>query len=248
MKSAPGPDPLFDADRSRRAIRSFVLREGRLTPGQERALERLWPVHGIPNSRDLIDVNELFEREAPTTLEIGFGAGEALAAMAAAFPERNFIGIEVHRPGVGRLLMRLEEAGLTNVRVLCADAVQALTDRFPDGALAAIHLYFPDPWPKKRHHKRRIVQPPFVDLVYRRLMAGGLFHLATDWAPYAHHMIEAVEAHGGFRNRAGPGQFSPAPDWRPCTRFQRRGERLGHGVWDLLFERTEPAVENPGAA
>lgn len=241
MKDNRGPDPLFDAVPGRRRVRSFVLREGRLTPGQERALESLWPVYGIANAASLLDFEALFGRRAPVTLEIGFGDGAALAAAALQQPEQDFIGIEVHRPGVGSLLQRLKADDIANVRILCADAVPALEQRIPDSSLAGLRLFFPDPWPKKRHHKRRIVQPPFVTQVRRKLAPGGVFHMATDWEDYAEHMLTVAEADPGLVNRAGPQHYAQRPDWRPRTRFEQRGRRLGHGVWDLMFERVGPA-------
>ena len=246
MKKAPGPDPLFDADRGRRAVRSFVLREGRLTPAQERALEELWPRFGLDNGHEAIDFTRVFGRTAPLILEIGFGNGRTLAAMAAAAPENDFLGVEVHRPGVGALLNRIETDGLENLRVLCADAVQVLRERIRPGALSGLRIYFPDPWPKKRHHKRRLIQPAFVHLAAERLAPGGVMHLATDWLPYAEHMLEVLSAEGLLQNLGGPDGFAPRPAWRPETHFERRGLRLGHGVRDLLFER-RPALDAAGS-
>ncbi len=223
----------------RRVIRSFVRREGRLTPGQQRALERLWPRYGVEAEGEVLDLDALFGRSAPKVLEIGFGMGDALAAMALAQPECDFIGIEVHRPGVGRLLARLEEQGSENVRLFCHDAVEVLERRIPDAGLDRVLIFFPDPWHKKRHHKRRLVQPPFVALLRRKLRPGGVLHLATDWEDYAEQMMAVVSADGGFRNQAGEGNYAPRPDYRPVTKFERRGQRLGHGIWDLLFERVE---------
>ncbi len=223
----------------RRPIRSFVLRQGRITAGQQRALETLWPRYGLEPERGLLDLDTLFGRHAPVTLEIGFGMGESLAAMAASAPEQDFIGVEVHRPGVGSLLHRVEEAGLTNVRAFCADAVEVLTRCLPDGSLARVCLFFPDPWHKKRHNKRRLVQPSFVELVRRKLMPGGVFHLATDWEDYAAQMLAVLSAAPGFDNAAGPGRYAPDRGDRPSSKFERRGERLGHGVWDLRFVRRD---------
>ena len=222
---------------SRRHIRSFVRREGRLTPGQRRALERLWPVYGIEAGGGPLEFAALFGRAAPVWLEIGFGNGEALLEMAAGHPERDWLGVEVHRPGVGRLLRGLEAGGLENVRVLQEDAVEVLQERIPPASLAGICLFFPDPWPKKRHHKRRILQPPFTALVRDRLEPGGRFHFATDWRDYAEQALAVLEATPGLENLAGPGRFSPRPETRPLTRFERRGRALGHGVWDLLYRR-----------
>lgn len=220
-----------------RQIRSFVRREGRLTAGQARALAQLWPRFGIEHGEQMLDFTVLFGRDAPVFLEIGCGMGHALAEVAKRHPERNFIGIEVHRPGVGSLLLQIEHGGLTNVRVMCADAVEILGRQVPDASLAGMMIFFPDPWHKKRHHKRRLIQAEFVQLLARKLAPGALLHLATDWEDYARQMLVVVEADGGFRNLAGAGCFSPRPETRPVTRFEKRGERLGHGVWDLLFER-----------
>lgn len=222
-----------------RAIRSFVRREGRLTEAQQRALEQLQERWGIPFSEQPLDLAAAFGRQAATILEIGFGNGESLAAMAAASPEINFLGVEVHRPGVGRLLNLVEEQGLQNIRVICHDAVEVLQKQIADGSLDGLQLYFPDPWPKKRHHKRRIVQPAWVELVARKLRPGGLLHMATDWEDYALHMLEVMENSPAFENTAGPGRFSPHQGKRPETKFELRGRRKGHGVWDLIYRRRD---------
>jgi len=214
-----------------------VRREGRLTPGQQRALDRLWLRYGIDYSEALLDLDAVFGRSASHILEIGFGNGESLAEIAANHPEQDFIGIEVHRPGVGHLLRQLEARDLDNVRVITHDAVEVLKAQIPDADLDAVYLFFPDPWPKKRHHKRRIVQPGFVQLLRRKLKVGGIFHLATDWEDYAEHMLEVMRGAEGFRNLAADNAYSPRPGYRPVTKFEQRGQRLGHGVWDLLFER-----------
>ncbi len=221
----------------KRRIRSFVRREGRLTPAQARALETLLPRYGLPDE-GLLDLPALFGRVAPVTLEIGFGSGDALASMAATAPDENFIGIEVHRPGVGRLLQRLAAEGLENVRVSTRDAVEVLEHQIPDASLDRVLVYFPDPWPKKRHHKRRLIQPPFVTLLARKLTPGGLLHLATDWMPYAEWMQEVLAGAPEFVP-VPPGGCLPRPAWRPETRFERRGQRLGHPVCDLLYRRRE---------
>jgi tRNA (guanine-N7-)-methyltransferase len=220
-----------------RPIRSFVRREGRLTPGQKRALETLWPRFGIDYSEEPLDLAAIFGRPAPVTLEIGFGNGESLAAMAQAAPERDFIGIEVHRPGVGHLLQRIEALGLGNLRVMCHDAVEVLKHQIPPGSLDTVQIFFPDPWHKKRHHKRRLIQPVFVALLARCLRPGGTLHLATDWEDYARHMLEVLEASPDLRNTAQ--RFSSRPHHRPLTRFEQRGQRLGHGVWDVIFVKVE---------
>jgi tRNA (guanine-N7-)-methyltransferase len=220
-----------------RPIRSFVRREGRMTPAQQRALDELWPVYGLDLEACPLDLDAVFGRRASRTLEIGFGMGDALLAMAAAAPAEDFIGVEVHRPGVGSLLKRLQDAGITNVRVFCADAVEVLDRCLPADSLSRVCLFFPDPWHKKRHHKRRLVQPPFVERVCDRLARGGVFHLATDWEDYARHMLEVLTASRKLCNTAPDGRFVPRPSYRPETKFERRGMRLGHGVWDLVFER-----------
>lgn len=221
-----------------RRIRSFVRREGRLTKGQQRALDNLFPVYGIEQSDQPLDLSALFGREAPRVLEIGFGNGTSLAAMAANMPERDFLGIEVHRPGVGNLLQQIEQQSLTNVRVICADAIEVLRDMIPDESLDMVCLYFPDPWPKKRHHKRRILQPGFIQQLRSKLKLAAIFHSATDWQNYAEQMLEVMTEAEGFENMAGKGEYAPRPDYRPLTKFEQRGQRLGHGVWDLLFRKT----------
>lgn len=220
-----------------RRIRSFVRREGRLTKGQERALTELWPVMGVEYKPEMLDLNALFGRSAPVVLEIGFGMGKSLVEMAAAAPEKNFIGIEVHRPGVGACLASAQEAGLTNLRVFCHDAVEILEQMIPDQSIDTLQLFFPDPWHKARHHKRRIVQPTFVQMLRPKLKIGGIFHMATDWENYAEHMLEVMKVAEGFENTVTEGDYAPRPDYRPLTKFEQRGHRLGHGVWDLLFAR-----------
>lgn len=213
-----------------RTIRSFVRREGRMTRAQEQALSRLWPRYGL-EATSLLDLDACFGRNAPRTLEIGFGNGDALACLAERDPDMDFLGIEVHRPGVGHLLLELEHRELDNVRVICADAVEVLAHCLPESSLNRVLVFFPDPWPKKRHHKRRIVQPAFVDLLARTLRRDGRLHLATDWEDYARHMHDVMVGTVKFRSCTGP-----CPD-RPKTKFERRGRRLGHSVWDLFFER-----------
>jgi tRNA (guanine-N7-)-methyltransferase len=220
----------------RRGIKSFVARAGRMTTAQERAWHELWPRYGVDNHGSRLDLHTLFGREAPCTLEVGFGNGESLLALAAARPQQDFLGIEVHRPGVGHLMLRAEALGLTNLRIACRDAVEVLDQQVVDGALDAVLLYFPDPWPKKRHHKRRIVRPAFVDLVARKLKPGGRFRLATDWQNYAEQMLEVAGACRALQNEFDEG-YAPRPDSRPLTRFENRGQRLGHGVWDLSFRK-----------
>lgn len=220
-----------------RTVRSFVLRQGRLTRGQEQAIESVWPIYGIERGKSALELSGLFKRSAPVTLEIGFGDGVSLAEMAKLAPKKDFIGIEVHRPGVGRLLHLIDEQGLTNVRVMDDDAVEIIKNRIPEQSLDRVQLFFPDPWHKKRHNKRRIVQPEFVSLIASRLKTGGVFHLATDWEPYAEHMVEVMEASTEFKSMADSA-YSLKPDSRPTTKFERRGLKLGHGVWDLLYKKS----------
>lgn len=216
-----------------RKIRSFVKREGRLTKGQERALHDLYPIYGVGTEHQL-SYSALFGREAPTIMEIGFGMGDSLATMAENHPQYNYIGIEVHRPGVGALLLTIEAQALQNIRVINDDAVDVLKQRIPDSSLAGVQLFFPDPWHKKRHHKRRIVQPEFIALLHQKLQPGGFIHLATDWQPYAEHMLDVMQAAPDFKNCATSDYLS-RPESRPLTKFEKRGQRLGHGVWDLKF-------------
>jgi tRNA (guanine-N7-)-methyltransferase len=220
-----------------RSIRSFVTRAGRITPAQQRALAELWPKYGIEFAPRPLDLTAAFGRAAPCTLEIGFGNGEHLVALAIAHPQRSFLGVEVHRPGVGRLLLALEARALDNVRIICHDAVEVLERQLASESLAEVLILFPDPWPKKRHHKRRLIQRPFVELLATRLAPGGALHLATDWQPYALQMLETLSAVAGLTNLAGRGAFAARPRERVTTRFERRGERLGHEVWDLAFRR-----------
>ena len=218
-------------------IRCFVRRGGRVTGAQQRALGELWPRFGVEYAPGLLDLDALFGRRAPRILEIGFGNGDTLVELAARRPEADFIGMEVHPPGVGRCLLGIEAQALTNVRVIAHDAVEVLTHMIPDASLDEVLLYFPDPWPKKRHHKRRIVQPEFAALVARKLAAWGAWRLATDWAPYAQHMLEVLSAAQDFSNADPAGGCVPRPETRPETRFERRGQRLGHQVFDLEFRR-----------
>jgi tRNA (guanine-N7-)-methyltransferase len=225
------------ADKGRRKIRSYVLRQGRLTPAQKRALDELWPRYGIEPGPGPLDFADLFERQAPVIVEVGFGNGEALAEMAHQAPETDFLGIEVHQPGIGRLLRQLDREGIGNVRVAASDAVEFLRDRVADATLAGVRIWFPDPWPKKRHHKRRLIQAPFVQLLARKMAPGAILHLATDWVPYAEHMLEVLGAAPAFENLSPTGDYCDRPSWRPLTRFEKRGERLGHETRDLLFRR-----------
>lgn len=221
-----------------RAVRSFVLRQGRMTTAQARALDELRPRYGLTLPDQPLDLDAVFGRHAPRVLEIGFGNGEALLATAAAQPERDFIGIEVHGPGVGRLLKDSATAGIGNLRVFQDDAVQVIARAIAPGALAEVRIFFPDPWPKKKHHKRRLVQPAFVRQIRGALADGGRLHLATDWPAYAEHMLEVMESAEGYRNVAGAGHYVERPASRPLTHFEQRGLRLGHPVHDLIFEKT----------
>ena len=219
-----------------RPIRSFVIRGGRLTDSQRKAIETYWQEYVIDFHGQQLDVDALFERPAPLTIEIGFGMGDSLLEMAANSPEQNFLGIEVHKPGVGKLLHGIAERGLTNLRVICHDAKEVLTQGLADASVQRILIFFPDPWHKKRHNKRRLVQPEFISQLTDKLASGGRLHLATDWEPYAEHMLEVLEADPVLINSNGEGQFWAAPE-RPETKFERRGQRLGHGVWDLLYHK-----------
>lgn len=218
-------------------VKSFVKREGRLTKGQARALETCWETMGLSIDMGMLNLSEVFGNENPVVLEIGFGMGKSLVEMAAAATELNFIGIEVHRPGVGACLADAELAGVSNLRVFEHDAVEVLAHCIPDSSLHRVQLYFPDPWHKKRHHKRRLVQPEFVEKLRAKIALGGVFHMATDWEHYAEHMLEVMQANDKFSNQSETNDYVPRPDYRPITKFETRGQRLGHGVWDLLFER-----------
>lgn len=219
-----------------RRIRSFVKREGRLTPGQQRNLEDLWPRFGLDPADGAFDWAAIFGRDVPRTLEIGFGAGEVLATLAAAQPDEDFIGIEVYRSGVGRLLGEAAQGRMTNLRAICADAVEVIDHAIPTASLDTVLLYFPDPWPKKRHHKRRLVQTAFADRVHRILKPGGVWRLATDWANYAEWMREVLDVHPGFENIGDDNGCVSQPP-RPATRFEQRGLRRGHAVVDLAYRR-----------
>lgn len=216
-------------------IRSYVLRAGRVGPGQARALAEIGPQVLLPYVGTPLDFEAVFKRGAPRILEIGFGMGEGLAEMAAAHPENDYLGVEVHTPGVGALLKQVGERGLTNVRVVQHDAVEVLSHMLVPDSLSGIHVFFPDPWHKKRHHKRRLIQPPLVRLLASRLQTGGYIHLATDWQDYAEQMLAVLATEPQLQNTVA--DYAPRPDTRPLTKFEQRGIRLGHGVWDLLFRR-----------
>jgi tRNA (guanine-N7-)-methyltransferase len=219
----------------KRTIRSFVRREGRMTLGQKKAFDALWPQFGMDAAQALPTIHAPFGQPAPVVLEIGFGTGDSLAQQAITHPQYHYIGIEVHRPGVGHLLSLIAKHQLDNIRIYCADAVEVLTHCIPDNSLATVQIFFPDPWPKKRHHKRRLVQTPIVNLIASKLTPGGTLHLATDWEHYAEHMLQVLSACPALATTATNGRFVERPASRPLTKFETRGKRLGHGVWDLVF-------------
>jgi len=242
-KTPPKP---FTATPGVRRVRSFVLRQGRFTPAQQRAFDDAWPRFGLDYAGTPRDFDAVFGRGAPRVVEIGFGNGEALRYAAQHDRERDYLGIEVHAPGVGRLLNGLAEDGSDHVRVYHHDAVEVLTHEIADASLDEIRIYFPDPWHKKRHNKRRLLNPEFARLLVRKLRPGGRLHLATDWADYAEQMWDVLDAVPQLRNRAGARGHVPRPDWRPQTHFETRGQRLGHGVWDLLYDRVSgPEAGDP---
>jgi len=220
-------------------IRSFVRRAGRLTPGQRRAIETHWVKFGVEPGT-AVDLPTLFERPAPVTPEIGFGAGENLLNAARQTRECNFLGIEVHEPGVGQVLAGAAREGLTNIRLFREDAIQVLTESIHNASLAEAWIFFPDPWPKKRHHKRRLINAPFVQLIANKLTPGGCLRLATDWEEYAHHMVDVLEQSPQLHNEVGAGMFSDRFAGRVETRFATRGVRLGHGVWDMAYRKSRP--------
>ncbi len=233
-------DQPFTVEPGQRKIRSFVLRQGRFSPAQQRAFDELWPRFGLDYSASVRDYDAIFGRRAPRVVEIGFGNGDALRFAAKHDTARDYIGIEVHAPGVGRLLNALSDDGSDHVRVYRHDAVEVLQHEIADGSLDEIRIYFPDPWHKKRHNKRRLVQPEFAELLTRKLRIDGRLHLATDWHDYAEQMWDVLDATAGLRNRAGTRGHVPRPEWRPQTHFETRGQKLGHGVWDLLYDRIAP--------
>ncbi len=220
-----------------RKIKSFVLRAGRMTTGQQRGWDVVFPKQGLKLENNLLDLEATFGRKAPLVVEIGFGMGLSLIEMAGNEPDKNFIGIEVHRPGVGSLMNEADKAGLSNLRAYCDDAVEVLKKCIPDNSISRMQIYFPDPWHKKRHNKRRLVQPAFISTIFPKMKTGGVLHMATDWENYAEQMMEVMSAAEGWNNQMGESQYAPRPDYRPETKFERRGHRLGHGVWDLLFEK-----------
>ena len=224
-------------DAKKRTIRSFVLRAGRMTEAQDKAYQTLWDEYGLVCQHQRLDFRETFGRDAPVLFEIGFGMGDSLLSQALNEPGRDFVGVEVHKPGVGRLMNEAKKAGITNLRVICEDAVDVVSDGLGPQSLEGVQIYFPDPWHKKRHHKRRLVQLKFINLLAHRVRLGGFCHLATDWAPYAEWMVEMFSQTAAWHNTSENGDFVPRPARRPITKFETRGERLGHEVFDLVFER-----------
>ena len=224
---------------SQRRIRSFVLRAGRMTPAQERALSELWPAYGVDLGDGPLDLEAVFGRCAPRCLEIGFGVGEVIGSLAESHPQIDYLGVEVHRPGVGRLLLRAAQAQTRNLRVVCHDAVEVV-EKIADGAFEEIWVFFPDPWHKKRHHKRRLIDSRFVAAAAAKLRPGGVIRLATDWQTYAEQILAVCSANPHLVSLSSDGTFVPRPDFRTPTRFERRGERLGHGVWDLAYKKRGP--------
>jgi len=221
-----------------RRIRSFVRREGRITQSQSLAFETLWPMYGLSKDAEgFLDLDKLFGRDSEKVLEIGFGDGQSLIQMAKNAPEKDFIGIEVYRTGVGNLLREIEKEQISNIRLFHGDALEIVESKIPKDSIATIQVFFADPWPKTRHHKRRLVQASFVELAAQKLKKGGRLHLATDWMDYAYHMMSVISAAGSFHNVAGEEAFLPRPNFRPLTKYEQRGLRLGHQTWDLLFER-----------
>ena len=217
-------------------IRSFIRRQGRATAGQQNAIDNVWDKYCLDPEKTY-DYAEVFGRDAPLIVEIGFGNGSSLAEMAEANPDLNYLGIEVHRPGVGHLMLLLEEKGLNNVRIYHHDAVEILEQKISDNTLKAVHLFFPDPWQKRRHHKRRIVRPAFVEILNKKLKPGGCFHAATDWEHYAKDMLATLSTGSGLSNISKDNDYCQRPEYRPLTKFESRGLRLGHGVWDLIFKK-----------
>jgi tRNA (guanine-N7-)-methyltransferase len=235
--------------RTPRHIQSFVLRAGRMTAAQERALTELWPSYGVDLSEDPLDLEAVFARRAPRCLEIGFGIGEVIGSLAETHPDIDYLGIEVHRPGVGRLLLRAAQVNARNIRVICHDAVEVLNHNIPDDSLDEILVFFPDPWHKKRHHKRRLIGPTFVASAAAKLRPGGVLRLATDWQGYAEQMLAVCNADPQLESLSGDRTYVARPEFRPPTRFERRGARLGHGVWDLAYsKRAAPLPSEESAA
>ena len=229
-----------EVEQQRRTIRSFVIRGGRMTEAQQKAYDAHWGQWGLEPNKEAVektDFAEVFGRTAPLVVEIGFGMGGSLAEMAEQAPEKNFVGIEVHRPGVGKLMHTMQEKGIDNIRIYCHDAVEVLANNIADNSIDTFQIFFPDPWHKKKHHKRRLIQPEFVQKLRAKLKVGGVLHLATDWEHYAEQMLEVLGTAEGYKNLSENGSYVLRPEHRPLTKFEQRGERLGHGVWDLMFEK-----------
>lgn len=223
-------------------IRSYVIRAGRMTEGQKKAFDKSWSVYGLSLFHGRINPDQVFRRKAPLVLEIGFGMGDSLLEMAQSATDTNFIGIEVHPPGVGRLMHQAQAAGVDNLRLFMADAIDVLEDCIPDNSLDRVQIFFPDPWHKKKHHKRRIINPEFVDKLWYKLKAGAVLHIATDWEHYAEYIMEVLCCAEGFCNTVDEYHFASRPDYRPKTKFEHRGERLGHPVWDIIFRKQQPEI------
>ncbi len=221
----------------KRTIRSFVVRSGRMTEGQQKAYDFNWETYGLHLETGLLDYQSVFGRVSDVVVEVGFGMGGSLVEMAKNSPEKDFIGIEVHPPGVAKLMMLAQEAEVKNIRVFCDDAIEVMANCIPNNSVSTFQLFFPDPWHKKKHNKRRIVQASFSEKIAQILKPSGTFHMATDWEPYAEHMMEVMEEQVAYVNVAGKGVYHPRPEWRPLTKFEQRGERLGHGVWDLIYAK-----------
>src|ERR1700735_445774 len=251
LRIRPSYQAHFVPMQTQRHIRSFVLRAGRMTPAQERALTEIWPSYGVDLGAGALDLDLIFGRRAPRCLEIGFGVGEVIGSLAETHPHIDYVGIEVHRPGVGRLLLRAAQANARNLRVICHDAVEVLREKIADASFDEILVFFPDPWHKKRHHKRRLIEPAFVESLAAKLRTGGVLRLATDWQAYAEQMLSVCNMNPGLASLSTDGTYVDRPDFRPPTRFERRGARLGHGVWDLAYTRAErvaPGLPGPKPA
>ena len=246
--TAPNPPKPYTVTTGHRAVRSFVLRQGRFTPAQQRAFDELWPGFGLDYTGEPRDFDAVFGRAAPRVLEIGFGNGDALRFAATHDPQRDYIGIEVHAPGVGRLLNALDTDSAAHVRLYHHDAVEVVRNEIAKGSLDEVRIYFPDPWHKKRHNKRRLLQTEFAGLLASRLRVGGRLHAATDWQDYAEQMWDVLDATAGLENRAGPRGHVPRPDWRPQTHFETRGQKLGHGVWDIVYDKVQDSGLGNGDA
>jgi tRNA (guanine-N7-)-methyltransferase len=225
------------SERNLRPIRSYVLRQGKLTSAQKKAIENYWHQYGIDFSEKILDLKSIFDRNVTVTLEIGFGNGDSLLEQACSRPDQDFIGIEVHSPGVGHLLHRIHQENIKNLRVIRHDAIEVLEKQIPETSLHCVQLLFPDPWHKKRHHKRRILQNSFIKSINKHLVVGGQFHMATDWENYAQHMLNEMDNAKGFKNNSGKGKYSNTKGARQQTKFERRGLKLGHGVWDLIYTK-----------